>query len=148
MIDYECEAVGRMTIGMGNWNTRGEPFPAPLRPPQIQRNLAWARTRAAAVGSRRLPARSAAYLYWDVRVNLFWGRFRKSDSLCLLLFFSYLIAWQQFRHAKEGNMFLWNIYNYLPFWTARRHIPEDITHCSHHRTILRTKFFLFFWISC
>jgi hypothetical protein len=56
MIDYECGALGGMRIGRGNRSTRRKPAPVPLFPPQILHDLAWARTRAAAVGSRRLTA--------------------------------------------------------------------------------------------
>jgi hypothetical protein len=43
-----------MRIGRGNRSTLGKPAPAPLCPPQIPHDLTRARTRAAAVGSRRL----------------------------------------------------------------------------------------------
>jgi hypothetical protein len=39
-----------------NRSTRRKPAPAPLCPPQIPHDLTWARTRAAAVGSRWLTA--------------------------------------------------------------------------------------------
>jgi hypothetical protein len=54
MIHDECEAVGGMRIGRGNRSTRRQPAPAPLWPSQIPHYLTWDRTRAAAVGSRRL----------------------------------------------------------------------------------------------
>jgi hypothetical protein len=54
--DNECGAVDGMRIGKGNRSTRRKPTPVPLRPPQIQHDLTWARTRAAVVGSRRLTA--------------------------------------------------------------------------------------------
>jgi hypothetical protein len=50
--DDQCEVVGRMIIGRGNRNTRRKPVPH--RPPQIPHELAWVRTRSAAVGKRRL----------------------------------------------------------------------------------------------
>jgi hypothetical protein len=56
MIDDECGVVGGMRIGKGNRSTRRKPPPVPLRPPQISHDLTWNRTRAAAVGSRRLTA--------------------------------------------------------------------------------------------
>jgi hypothetical protein len=52
----ECEAVGGMRTGRGNLYTRRKPAPVPLCPPEIPHDLTWARTRAAAVGSRRLTA--------------------------------------------------------------------------------------------
>jgi hypothetical protein len=55
-IDDKCGAVGRMRIGKGNRSTRWKPAPVPLCPLQIQRDLTWARTRTATVGSRRLTA--------------------------------------------------------------------------------------------
>jgi hypothetical protein len=56
MIDDECEAVDGKRIGRGNWNAGTKPDPVPLCPPQIPHDLTWVRTRAAAVGSRRLTA--------------------------------------------------------------------------------------------
>jgi hypothetical protein len=52
----ECGAVGGMRIGRRNRSTRRKPTPVPLCPPQIPHDLTWARTRAAAVRSRRLTA--------------------------------------------------------------------------------------------
>jgi hypothetical protein len=43
-----------MRIGRGNRITWRKPAPVPLCPPQIPHDLSRARTRAAAVGSRRL----------------------------------------------------------------------------------------------
>jgi hypothetical protein len=60
MIDDECGAVGRMRIGKGNRSTRRKPASVPLYPPQIPHDLAWVRTRAAAVGTWRLAARAMA----------------------------------------------------------------------------------------
>jgi hypothetical protein len=59
MID-ERGAVGGMKIGRGNRSTRRKPATVPLCPPQIPHDLTWARTRAAAVGSRRLTASATA----------------------------------------------------------------------------------------
>jgi hypothetical protein len=56
MIDDECEAVSGMRIVRGNRSTRRKPAPVPLSRPQITQDLTWARTRTAAVGSRRLTA--------------------------------------------------------------------------------------------
>jgi hypothetical protein len=50
--DVECGAVGGMRIGRGNRRTRRKPAPVPLCPAQIPHDLTWARTWAAAVGSR------------------------------------------------------------------------------------------------
>jgi hypothetical protein len=50
--DNKCGAVGGMIIGRGNRSTRRKPARVPLCPPQIPHDLTWARTRAAAVGSR------------------------------------------------------------------------------------------------
>jgi hypothetical protein len=60
MVDDECGPVGGMRIGSGNRSTRSKPAPVPLCPPQIPYDLTWARTRAAAVGSRRLTALAMA----------------------------------------------------------------------------------------
>jgi hypothetical protein len=56
MIDDVREAVIGMRIGMGNGSTRRKPAPVPHSPLQISHDLSWARTRAAAVGNRRLTA--------------------------------------------------------------------------------------------
>jgi hypothetical protein len=54
--DEECGAFDGMRIGRGNRSTRRKPAPVPLCPSQIPHDLTWARTRASAVGSRRLTA--------------------------------------------------------------------------------------------
>jgi hypothetical protein len=54
--DDDCGAVGGIRIGRGNRSTLRNPAPVPLDPPQIPHDLTLARTRAAAVGSRRLSA--------------------------------------------------------------------------------------------
>jgi hypothetical protein len=54
--DDECGAVGGMRIGRGNPSSRRKPAPVPLCSPQIPHDLTRARTRAAAVVSRRLTA--------------------------------------------------------------------------------------------
>jgi hypothetical protein len=50
----DCGAIGGMKIGRGKRSTRRKPAPAPLCPPQIPLDHTQDRTRAAAVGSRRL----------------------------------------------------------------------------------------------
>jgi hypothetical protein len=61
MIDYgDSGAVGGMKIGRGTRSTRRKPATVPLCPPQILHDLTWARTQAAAVGSRRLTAWAVA----------------------------------------------------------------------------------------
>jgi hypothetical protein len=60
MIDDECGAVGGMRIDRGNRRTWRKPAPAPLFPLEIANDLSWARTRAAAVGSRLLTASAMA----------------------------------------------------------------------------------------
>jgi hypothetical protein len=54
--DGDCGAIGGTKIGRGNRNSRRKPASLPLCPPQVPHNLTWARTRAAAIGSRRLTA--------------------------------------------------------------------------------------------
>jgi hypothetical protein len=57
MIDEgDFGANGGMKIGMGNQNTRKKTCLAPLCPPEVESDQNRARTRAAAVGSRRLTA--------------------------------------------------------------------------------------------
>jgi hypothetical protein len=61
MIDEgDCGAIGGMKICRGNQTTRRKPAPAPFCPPQIPLDQTRARTRAAAVGSRRLTASAMA----------------------------------------------------------------------------------------
>jgi hypothetical protein len=52
----EYGAFGGMRIGRGNRSTLRNLVSVPLCPPQIPHDLTWDRTRAAAVGSRRLTA--------------------------------------------------------------------------------------------
>jgi hypothetical protein len=52
--DDECGAVGGIRIDRRNRSIRRKPAPVPLCQPQIPHDLIWPRTRAAAVGSRRL----------------------------------------------------------------------------------------------
>jgi hypothetical protein len=54
--DDDYGLVGGMRIDRGNQNTRRKPAPVPRCPPQIPHDPNWDRTRAAAVGSRRLTA--------------------------------------------------------------------------------------------
>jgi hypothetical protein len=54
--DGDCAEICGMKFGMENRGTRRKPAPVPLCPPQIPHDLAWVRTRSAAVGSQRLTA--------------------------------------------------------------------------------------------
>jgi hypothetical protein len=54
MRDDDCRAIGGMKTGRGNPSSRRKSAPVPLCPPQTSHDLTRARTRAAAVGSRRL----------------------------------------------------------------------------------------------
>jgi hypothetical protein len=58
--DDECGAVSGM-IGRGNRNTRRKPSPVSLCRPQIPRDLTWALTQTAAVGSQRLTGHAVPY---------------------------------------------------------------------------------------
>jgi hypothetical protein len=62
--DNECGIVGGKKICRENRSTRRKPAPVPLCPPKIPHDLTWDRTRAAAVGSRRL---TRTYLNFDSR---------------------------------------------------------------------------------
>jgi hypothetical protein len=59
--DDECGAIGEMP-DRENWSTRIKPASVPLCPPQIPHDLNGARTRATAVGYRRLTARATPRL--------------------------------------------------------------------------------------
>jgi hypothetical protein len=52
----ECWAVGGMRLGRGNRSIRRKPTPVSPCLQQIAHDLTWPRTRAAAVGNRRLTA--------------------------------------------------------------------------------------------
>jgi hypothetical protein len=56
MMINEYGAIGGMRIGRGIRSTRIKPAPVPLCPLRIPNDLTWDRTRAAAVGRRRLIA--------------------------------------------------------------------------------------------
>jgi hypothetical protein len=58
--DDDCGAIDGMLIGRANRSTRRKPVSVLLCPPQIPHDLSLARTRAAAVGSRRLTAWAVA----------------------------------------------------------------------------------------
>jgi hypothetical protein len=59
MNDDGCEAVGGMIV-KENGSTRRKYDRMPASPPQTRHDHAWARTRAAAVGNRRLTDTSTA----------------------------------------------------------------------------------------
>jgi hypothetical protein len=70
MIDYgDCGAIRGIKIGRGNRSTRRKPAPVPLCPPQIPHYLTVARTRAAAVGSRRLTAWARPFVWLKDNTN-------------------------------------------------------------------------------
>jgi hypothetical protein len=58
--DGDCGAIGPIKIGRGNRSTRRKPASVPLCPTQIPHDLTRARTRAIAVGSRRLTTSAMA----------------------------------------------------------------------------------------
>jgi hypothetical protein len=60
--DDDCGAIGGMRIGRENRSTRRKPAPVPLCPSQIPHDLTRARTRAAAVGIRRLTTYGNSYV--------------------------------------------------------------------------------------
>ena len=63
--EHSASAIGGW-MGMENWrygSDRGKPVPVPLCPPQIPHGLAWARTTASEVWSRRLTARRTDRLW-------------------------------------------------------------------------------------
>jgi hypothetical protein len=83
MIDDDCGAIGGMRVGRGNRSTRRKPASVPIYPPQIPHDLTRARTRAAAVGNRRLTAWAMARpsLYVNiigyVQKRVLYGRFKE-----------------------------------------------------------------------
>jgi hypothetical protein len=74
--EYDNGEIGGM-IGKENWSTRRKPAPVPLCPPQTP-HAARTRTRAAAVGSRRLTAElrhglkfTLGILFYKAHKNIF-----------------------------------------------------------------------------
>jgi hypothetical protein len=74
----DCRAVGGIIIGTRNRTTPKKPAPMLLCPPQIIHDLTWDRTRAAAVGSRRLIARTMIRLN---RLLIYWPSIRNCTPL-------------------------------------------------------------------
>jgi hypothetical protein len=110
MIHDDCGAVGGMRIGRGNRSTRSKPTPVLLCPPQVPYNLTWARTRAAAVGNRRLTA---------------WAMARPMFAAYFHVFHFFPRGWGQYVPWKQVG-------SYQTVWP---HTPEDSTvHCSAVRT--------------
>jgi hypothetical protein len=70
--DDDCGAIGAMRIGKGS--TLGKPAPVPICPPQIPHVLSRARTRAAALGSRRVTACIYSILYLGLLSYLILGK--------------------------------------------------------------------------
>jgi hypothetical protein len=67
--DDDCEAIGGMKIGRGNWNTRRKPTPVPFCTPQTPHDVTRAWTRAAAVGSRKLDLRVMVFIKASTRLT-------------------------------------------------------------------------------
>jgi hypothetical protein len=61
--DDDCGAIGVMRVSRGNRSTQKKPDPVPRCPPQVPHDLTRARTRAAAVGSRR---RTGSVMAWPL----------------------------------------------------------------------------------
>jgi hypothetical protein len=88
MVD-EYGAFGGMKIGRGNRSTRRNPAPVPFSLPHIPHDPTWDRTRAPAVGNRRLTA-------WGMARPLIGSYFHFYVSPCTWMFCS-------------GE---WNLWNY------------------------------------
>jgi hypothetical protein len=78
MDEGDCGAIGGTKIDRGSRSTRRKPTPAPLCPPQIPHDQAWARTRATAVGSQRLTAWTMARPSSCIVSNTIWFSLRTS----------------------------------------------------------------------
>jgi hypothetical protein len=94
-----------MRIGKGNRSTRRKRAPMPLYPPQIPHDVTWARTRAAAVGSRRITA---------------WAMARSSPQINLLLHFThfFFFAEESGSLKKDSNQHFINCVRYCDRWTG------------------------------
>jgi hypothetical protein len=130
-----CGAVGGMRIGRGNRSTQKKLAPVPRCPPQIQHDLAWARTRAAAVGSRRLTAWAMARpLVTGLKIeqpnheqNFVSNEF-DLNSICLRKFISRVSSF----HQRQCNCKLWwssKLISVLLYLSIPLHL-----HCSFVRT--------------
>jgi hypothetical protein len=88
MIDDVCGAFGGMTIGKGNRSNYSEnTCPSATFPPQIPHDLTWARTRAAAVGSRRLTVWALRSLITQHLIHWLYVRFLLVRRLSMNYFF-------------------------------------------------------------
>jgi hypothetical protein len=105
MIDDECGVVGGMKIWRGNRSTQRKSAPVPLCPPQIPHDLTWDRTRAPAVGSRRLTAWAMArpgtgisdIPCWNGGVVTAWKRKQKGLTMVMSIFtVNWNINWKHF----------------------------------------------------
>jgi hypothetical protein len=67
--DGDCGAIGGMTIGRGNRNTRRKPALVPFCAPQIPRDLTRARTWAVVMGRQRRTARVMTWPTWYTNIN-------------------------------------------------------------------------------
>jgi hypothetical protein len=108
MIDDECRAVYGISIDWWNRSTRRKPAPVPLCPPQIPRDLTWARTQAAAVGSRLLTAWAMGPPYPSF-----------SDYAC-----SFLCNKNSFKVISGKHSYAFLIYLY--FWIPSNERPLDL----------------------
>jgi hypothetical protein len=118
--DDECGTVGGMRISRGNRGTRRKPVPVPLCPPQIPQDLTWARSRAAAEGSRRLTGWTVARPSFRSNSSLLWTQFNfgplrtwkcfySVSNYLVLNYIMRLISWSNWlRHSG-----LWNLTSLL-----------------------------------
>jgi hypothetical protein len=100
--DGDCGAIGEMKIGRRNRSTRRKPAPVPLCPPQIPHDLTRARTRVAAVWSRRLTAWAMARPYVSTYAS---GLFDKGSSSGFIVRHSPSLAGTVLTsHQLEGSL--------------------------------------------
>jgi hypothetical protein len=100
--DDRCGAVSGMQLGRGDQSTWRKLTPVQLYPPQIPHDLTWARTLAAAVGSRWPTAWAVA---WTLRYGCTFGA---------LIWIFYWFPWKCCNN------------HYIPHWSRFGYINSNI----------------------
>jgi hypothetical protein len=119
--DDDYGTVRGMRIGRGNRSTRRKSAPVSLCPPQIPHDLTWDRTRAAAVGSRRLTAWAMARPAMQSKTEI---KLRERHTRSNLLDDLLVHAWK--------NQALTDLLHAMPktvparqvFWLSNTHAPS------------------------
>jgi hypothetical protein len=138
MDDDECGAVGG-TLHTENRSTQRKPATVALCLPQIPHDLTWARTRAAAMGSRRLTARAKERLndrVYSTSLSVCMRRMRTESQYILSLFQQRLEAVAQTSNAISQNrhdtILMRPEKNLLNILSRRQELSRSICLCVSH----------------